>query len=534
MPDPAPSPGGSRSVSHSVLVAAGIFLSRIFGLLRQRALAHYLGLSAQADAFSQAFRIPNVLQNLLGEGVLSAAFIPVYARLRAEGRDAEAGRVADAVFGLLAVLTAVLVLIGVLAAGPITAVIAPGFQDAKRELTVRLVRLLFPGAGILVLSAWCLGVLNSHRRFLLSYSAPVIWNLAIIVTLVATAGGKDQDTIAMAAAVGSVIGSVLQFGVQLPVVLRLLQGLRPSIDTASTHVRTVLANTLPVVLGRGVVQISAYVDSIIASLLGNGPVAAIQTAQVLYTLPVSLFGMSVSAAELPAMSSATGNPAEVTALLRDRLQSGLNRIAFFVVPSAVAFLALGDVIAAALFQTGRFTAADSTYVWAILAGSALGLLAVTMGRLYSSAYYALRDTRTPLRFAVVRVALNTTLGLLAAIPLPALLGVAPKWGAAGLTAAAGFAGWVEFLLLKRGLRDRLGQTGLSLGDLARLCAAALAAAALAFLVRVALPDLQPVLRAVVVLLPFGVSYLTLTYLLGIPEPRALLRRLGRGGSAGRS
>jgi putative peptidoglycan lipid II flippase len=280
------------------------------------------------------------------------------------------------------------------------------------------------------------------------------------------------------------------------------------------------------VLGRGVVQISAYVDSIIASLLGNGPVAALQNAQVLYTLPVSLFGMSVSAAELPAMSSATGNLDEIAAQLRTRLLSGLSRIAFFVIPSAAAFLALGDVIAAALFQTGRFTASDSTYVWAILAGSAVGLLAATMGRLYSSAYYALRDTRTPLRFAAIRVGLNTALGLFAALSLPRLLGFDPKWGAAGLTAAAGLAAWVEFFLLERGLRGRLGRTGIGAGRLTRLWGAALVGAVAGVAVQLVLPAMHPVLRAVAVLLPFGMGYLTLTYLLGVPESRAILRRLG--------
>src|SRR3954451_22344806 len=146
--------------------------------------------------------------------------------------------------------------------------------------------------------------------------------------------------------------------------------------------------------------------------------------------------MAVSAPGLPAMSGiASGAPASIEAVRR-RLDAGLRRIAFFVVPSAVAFLALGDVVVGALFQTGRFSHADSIYVWRILAGSSVGLLASTLGRLYSSTYYAFRDTRTPLRYAVIRVALTTVLGSLFAIPLPWLLGVASECGAAGLTASA--------------------------------------------------------------------------------------------------
>ncbi len=534
VPDPnsavAPATAASppRGTSHALLVGAGIFLSRIFGLVRQRVLSHYLGLSDAGDAFTSAMRIPNFLQNLLGEGVLSASFIPVYARLRAEGRESEAREVANAVFGLLALTASILVLLGMLLAGPLTSLIAPGFVGEKRDLTVRLVRLLFPGAGLFVLSAWCLGVLNSHRRFLLSYAAPVIWNAAIIVTVIVTAGRRTESGIAIMAAVGSVVGALLQVMVQLPTVTSLMGQVRPSLRAGIPSVRTVLTNFAPVLVGRGVVQISAWVDSILASLLGTGAVTALGNAQVLYTLPVSLFGMSVSAAELPAMSSATGTEAEVAGALRTRLDAGLRRIAFFVIPSAAAFLAFGGVIAGALFQTGKFTAADSRYVWAILAGSAVGLLAATMGRLYSSGFYALRDTRTPLRFAILRVLLTTVLGYLSAVPLPLALGLDPKWGAAGLTASAGVAGWLEFFLLRRGLNRRIGPTGLPLRTLIGLWAAAVAAAAAAYAMGTWITLARPLMQAALVLTPFGLVYLGLTLAAGLPEARGVARRvLGR-------
>jgi putative peptidoglycan lipid II flippase len=257
-----------------------------------------------------------------------------------------------------------------------------------------------------------------------------------------------------------VLGSGLQFAVQLPVVLRVAPDLRFALDTAAGEVRTVVRNFVPVFIGRGVVQLSAYVDTVLASLLPSGAVAGLTNAQTLYLLPVSLFGMSVSAAELPAMSGEATVDAAGFDALRRRLDAGLRQIAFFVVPSAMAFLALGDVLAAALLQTGRFAHADAVYVWGILAGSAVGLLASTLGRLYSSSYYALRDTRTPLRFAIARVVLTTALGYLCAIPLPRWLGIAERWGVAGLTASAGVAGWVEMLLLRRTLNARIGQTGL--------------------------------------------------------------------------
>src|SRR5262245_57165212 len=194
----------SGSARFAALVGLGIFASRLAGLVRERALAHYFGNSDVADALKAAFRIPNFLQNLFGEGVLSASFIPVYSRLLAQQDREEARRVAGAVAALLGLLVSGLVLLGVLGTPLLIDLIAPGFEGARRELTIRLVRILFPGAGLLVLSAWCLGVLNSHRRFLLSYTAPVIWNVAIIVALVLAGARVGQDELAVVAAWGSV------------------------------------------------------------------------------------------------------------------------------------------------------------------------------------------------------------------------------------------------------------------------------------------------------------------------------------------
>ncbi|MFM7737746.1 MAG: lipid II flippase MurJ, partial [Alphaproteobacteria bacterium] len=278
---------GSRTGRHAALVATGILASRLAGFVRQHFLARMLGLSDASDAFNAAFRIPNFLQNLFGEGVLSASFIPVYARLVGEGDEEEATRVAIAVGALLAACTSVIVLLGMAATPVLIDTIAPGFEGAKRELTIRLVRILFPGAGLLVLSAWCLGILNSHHRFLLSYAAPIAWNLAIVAALLLAGRSSDADRVATAAAWGSFAGSGLQMLVQLPAVAALLGRFKGSLREARGHVQTVLRNFLPVFVGRGVVQISAYVDTVIASLLPAGAVAALSSAQVLSILPVS-------------------------------------------------------------------------------------------------------------------------------------------------------------------------------------------------------------------------------------------------------
>jgi putative peptidoglycan lipid II flippase len=509
---------------HAFMVGAGILISRIIGVIRQRVFAHYLGTSDAAGAFSAAFRIPNFLQNVFGEGALSASFIPVYANLLARGDKKEASRVADAVLTMLALATSLIVLVGVLTTPLFVGLFAHSFDEATRELTIRLVRIFFPGAGLLVLSAWCLGVLNSHRRFFLSYTAPVVWNLAIIATLIWFGRREDQFHLAAVTAWGSVVGSALQFLVQLPKVLKLIRRFRPVLDLASENVRTVLRNFFPVFMSRGVVQISAFVDAMLAGLISPQAVAALTYAQSLYTLPVSLFGMSVSAAELPAMSSALGTSTEIAGQLRHRLDDGLRRIAFFIVPSVMAMMAFGDVMTAALYQTGKFKHADSTYVWGILAGSTIGLLASTLGRLYASTYYALHDTRTPLRFAVIRVALTTGLGYLCAIPLPHALGIDPKWGAAGLTASAGVAGWVEFALLRRTLNRRIGRTGLSLAYVTKLWVAAASGAGVGWAIKLVIGQRHPVIAAALVLVPYGLTYFAITSALGLPEANAVIGR----------
>jgi putative peptidoglycan lipid II flippase len=202
----------------------------------------------------------------------------------------------------------------------------------------------------------------------------------------------------------------------------------------------------------------------------------------------------------------------------------LRQIAFFIVPSAMGFLALGGVIAAALFENGQFRHQDSVYVWGILAGSAVGLLASTLGRLYSSTYYALRDTRTPLRFAVIRVALTAALGYLCAIPLPKWLGIDPRWGVAGLTASAGVSAWVEFTLLRRALNRRIGQTGLPASLVAKLWIAAAVAAAAGWGVKLAIGPHDPVVSAVPILGAYGLVYFGVTYLLRVEECTRTLRR----------
>lgn len=504
----------------------------MFGLVRQRIIAHFLGQSTlAADAFYAAFRIPNFLQNLFGEGVLSASMIPEYTRLVAAGRTKEANHLAGAVGGLLGSLVLVIVAFGVTCAPWLVDAIVPGFEGERRALAVTLVRILFPGVGTLVFSAWCLAILNSHRRFLLSYTAPVVWNVAIIAATLWARRAPSAEALVVWTAWGAVVGSVLQFAVQIPPVLRLTGGVSLSLDTRDERVRKVLANFGPVFLSRGVVQISGFIDAMIASVLPLGAVAVISNAQTLYLLPVSLFAASVAAAELPELSEAAGDRSRLDAL-RERIVAGSTRIAFFIVPSAVVFLTLGHLVAGIVLQSGRFSQDDANWVWVTLAGSSVGMLAGSVGRLLTSSFYALDDTRTPLRFAIVRIVLTVVLGYAGAVWLPSALGLPRNWGTAGLTASAGLAGWVEFVLLRRALAARLGAFGMPRGLVPRLWAAAVIAAGAAWAIAwwlrpETLGDLMRTLASIGILGVFGAVYLATTALLQVREAQALFARLLR-------
>ena len=518
------------------LVAAGILLSRIAGFVRQAVFSNYFGAGAAADAFNAALRMPNVLQNLLGEGVLSASFIPVYSDLIERGRDEEAGRVAGAIFALLTAIAGALALIGLLLAPVMVQVFATGFYndrfvDGRYDLTVTIVRIIFPMTGLLVLSAWALGVLNSHRKFFVPYVAPVLWSAAMIVTMLAFGSDMEPSRLAVALAWGALAGGALQFLIQLPWVFQVERSLRVRWDMRLEGVRSAVKNATPAIMGRGVVQLSGWFDMWLASFLAAGAVAVIGYAQMLYLLPISLFGMSVAAAELPELSRQRGHDAEV---LRARVSRGLEQIAFFVVPSFVGYLALGDVVVGALLERGRFTRFDTILVAATLAAFSISLLASTASRLLVSAYFALHDTKTPARYATVRVLLAAAIGA-GFMVLFSRWEIAPGkgLGPVGLALGGGLAGWLEWWLLRRTLRARIGKVGAGTEPLGRMFIAAVAAAAVARGLEWLLPEISPLVEGLLVLPVFGVLYFVIAARLGLDQANAVfgrvLRRFRRAG-----
>ncbi len=498
-------------------VGAGIFASRLTGFLRERAFAFFFGSSDYADAWRAALRMPNVVQNLLGEGTLSASFIPIYAEMLEEGRDEDAGRFAGAILGLLVGVVAAVTLVGILLAPWLVPLLFFRWSPEKQDLTVHLVQILFPMTGVLVISAWALGVLNSHRRFFVSYVAPVFWNLAMIATLVGLGGflAFGPERLVVALAWGALVGAVLQVGVQLPFVTRHLRHFRLSVSLAVDGVREAIRNFMPVLAARGVINLSGYLDLVLAGLLAGGAVAVLGYAQTFYMLPISLFGMSVAASELPELSR---QRREAQQVLADRVATSLGSLAWFLVPSTVAYLLFGDVIVAALYQTGAFGARETAVTHAVLAAYSLGLLASARSRLLSSAFYAIRDTRTPARIAYLRVAVSLGVGASLMFPLDRFEVDGLRLGAAGLALGASVGAWLEYGLLRSRLTKAMGRHGAPMGKILRIWVAGLLAAAAAFATRAVLPPLHPIWVAAGTLSVFGVVYWVGSRALGAPMP----------------
>jgi putative peptidoglycan lipid II flippase len=494
----------------AALVAAGIFVSRVLGFVRERVFAHYFGNGPAADAVRAALKIPNAIRNLLGEGTLSASFIPVYARL-VESDDPRAARaLAGSVASILLLASGIAAVAGIVLAPALTTLVAPGFDPDKRRLTITLVRIVFPGSGLLILAAWCLGVLNTHRKFFLPYAAPTLWNVAQIAVLVALGARFAGGELAVWLAWGIVAGSLLQLMVQVPQALRLAGGPIRGPWLAVPGVADVLRAWTPVVIGAGLAQISSFVDTVLASLLETGAVASLGYAQILTNLPIALFGVSIAAASLPELSR-EAEGASAAEALRSRLTDAFRRIIFFVLPCAFAFAILGEPLVRLVYETGRFQADDTGFVAGVLAAYSIGLVGQATVKLFASGYYALRDTRTPVVVGALALALSAALSFV----------FMQRYGPAGIALGAALAATANTVAQVALLERRVG-TLFRREDgrwLVTVLAGAAAAGAVGLLAGRGAAAAGPVLETLAGYGAFGLIYLGVT--LGAAHPDAV-------------
>ncbi|HMO17792.1 MAG TPA: murein biosynthesis integral membrane protein MurJ [Oligoflexia bacterium] len=528
----------SESDLHTYIVAFCILISRISGLIRELLFAYFLGTSAFSDALKAALRIPNFLQNLFGEGVLSASFIPVYAKLNKEGKNQERIKLAKEVGILVLCLSTFLVSLGLIFSQSLVSIFAPGFDQATSEICRKLLILIFPGVGLLTLSAWCLAILNSHRFFALSYSAPIFWNLSVILPLSGLLIWANIDNnyalpeieqITLLCGYLILIGSSLQLFVQIPKTISLLknndnQAVKNEVFLSS-HTKEVIRNFVPVFIGRGAVQISAYIDTIVASFLVTGSLSVLMYAQTIFLLPISVFAMAISAAELPALSEESSD-AESSRIFKliDRLRSAENRVFFFCIPCSILFMHSSSGIISLVFGSGAFDARSVNLVGGMLMVLGGGLVPAALSRLYASSLFAVMKQKTVSRIAIIRILAGTITGILLCFYVLPDLRVDDSYIILGLGIGATFGSLVELVLLIFPLRKITEYKFLPVirSEFLLVISASYASLISGKLLFNTSPDR---IYTIFSLTYFVMSYFLFSYLLRVSEARSIIARI---------
>jgi putative peptidoglycan lipid II flippase len=486
--DAAGRSGERARISRAARVVAGMTMaSRVAGLVRDAAISAVFGTGAGADAFFVAFRIPNLMRRVVAEGATSAAFVPVFTDSLASGGQAAAVRASAAVGGAAVLVLAALTALGMAAAGPLTALFAPGFASdpAKQELTVSLTRWTFPYLLFVGSAAWAMGVHHTFRRFALPAAGPVLMNLSMIAFAVVAAPRMEAPAWALVA--GVLVGGALQVAVQYPALWS--YGLRPAMFTDLAHpaVRRCAGLVFAALVGGSVYQVNVLLGTVFASLLPAGSVSYLWYADRLFEFPLGIVAVAVGTAALPSLSAqAAGRDFEAMA---ETVVHSMSLTIAFCLPAAVGLWLLSGDITSLLFERGSFSAADTAMTARALEAGVPGLVGVGLVRVLSSAFFALEATRVPVLAGLATMVLNVALSI-------AFMGPPshdePWWGAglldaasgvlavvdlrhAGLSLATGLAATANAALLLALLRRRL--PSMALAPFARSVALHLVAAA---------------------------------------------------------
>ena len=435
--------GGENAKVARAAGVVGLYtmLSRIFGFLRDMVVAAFFGAGLATDAFFVAFRIPNLLRRLLGEGSLTVSFVPVFTEYLNKKTKAEALELANIAFTILSMILVVVSIAGVIFSPLIVAIMAPGFTKipAQYDLTVFLNRLMFPYIFFISLVALCMGILNSLRHFAAPALSPVILNIAMILATLTLRHFFREPIVALA--VGVMIGGILQLAMQWPFLVRVGVRLKPAFNFAHPGIKKIGMLMLPAVFGAAIYQINIFVGTILASFLPRGSVSYLYYADRIVELPLGVFAIAVGTAALPSFSDqiSRGNFEE----FKKTLAFSMRLILFITIP---AMIALCEPIISVLFQRGQFDATSTILTAQALFFYAVGLWAFSVIRVIVSAFYALQDTKTPMKAAVVALVVNVVFSLTLMFPL--------KHG--GLALATSIASAVNVILLTVILTRKIG------------------------------------------------------------------------------
>jgi len=406
----------SRIATSTGVISLATAASRILGFVRDLLIARLFGTGVQAQAFVVAFRLPNLLRDLVAEGAVTSAFVPVFSSYRSTKSPQEFWNLAHALVVRLTLVVAVLGGLGVVMAPWLVQVIAPGFTSDhdKFVLTVRLTRLLFPFITLVGLWAFFMGLLNSLRHFAMPALGPAVLNLAMIGGCVWLAPRVEPPVLGLAW--GVMLGGFVQCAMQVPVAVSL--GFRWRVVWRHDGSREVMRLLVPRLIGSAVHQASVFFNTILASLAviaGEGAVAALYFANRLVQLPLALFGVASAQASLPALSEQAA--AQDLARFRSTLLAVLRMVAFVTIPAACGLAALALPIVQVCFERGAFDRSSTVMTAQVLGLFAIGLLAYAASKVLTGAFYALKDTRTPVRLAIEALVVNVVLAVLCLPPL---------------------------------------------------------------------------------------------------------------------
>ena len=443
------------SEKESVSKAAGTvgfytFLSRILGLIRDVVVARFFGSGLATDAFFVAFRIPNLLRRLLAEGSLTIAFIPVFTEYLTRKSREDAFQLARAVLTLLSIALVVVTLLGILFSPWIVRIQAFGFgaSGVKYDLTVLLTRITFPYILLVSLVAFFMGILNSLRHFAAPAAAPVFLNVGIIASTLWISPRLSQPIVGVA--IGVLIGGILQVALQIPWILRKGISLVPFWKPDHPGVRRIGLLMLPAIFGSAIYQLNQFIGTLLASFLPEGSISWLYYADRLVEFPLGVFAIAISTASLPSLSkqAAEKNIDD----FRDTLGHAMRLVFFITIPSMVGLIVLGRPIIQVFFGRGAFDAVSTAMTARALFYYSLGLWAFSGTRVLVSAFYALQDTKTPVKVATIAMLANLAFSVILMGPL--------RHG--GLALALSLASTLQFCLLLIFLRSKLGRLDLRL------------------------------------------------------------------------
>lgn len=442
-------------------VSISTLISRILGYIRDMFIANYFGAGMLTDAFFVAYRIPNLLRRLLGEGSLSASFVPVFSEYLHTRKREDSKKLVEATTIVLIFIVSLLTILGIVFAPTIVRIIAPGFlgDSNKFRLTVTLTRIMFPFLALIALSALAMGILNSLHKFIVPALAPCWFNISIIISVLFIAPLMDVPV--MSLAIGVVIGGFLQLLFQIPQVfksgfgLSFLKSIFKKCTSSFSHpgLRRIVYLMMPAMLGLSINQINNFVDTICATLLREGSVSALYYSNRLVQLPLALFGTAFSTVILPVMSRSFVEDKKNE--LKDILSLGLRMMFFTILPASIGLIILGKPIIELLFERGAFSPESTLLTYWALIFYSIGLVAYAGTKIFASAFYALQNTRTPVKIATLSMVVNTILNLL--VVFHPYLRV--KLHIGGLAFATALSSFLNIILLFIALRRRIGGIG---------------------------------------------------------------------------